>query len=142
MAQVKSQLLIEKVDSLVNIAVENQGLINYLKGCDDWKDRWEILEEYISKRLADSGSTFNNLNWDMDIRNQFFYKVQQRTKMDFGFCPKFRPAYAERLKYYLDGETNPEYNMDLCNLNGTTIPTTCNGLDRDRCVHYRKRIKH
>lgn len=142
MAEVESQVLIKKVDRLVDIAIENQGLINYLRGCDHWKERWETLEQYIFKRLADSGLNIDHWNYP-DIRNQFFYKIQQRMNMDFGFCPKFEPAYAERLDYFLNEEkTNPEYNRDLCKLNGTTIPTTCNGTDREHCVHYRKRLKH
>lgn len=142
----------EKLEEILSSILENKGLLHFLEGCKSYEEKWVALEKHVINHLADYG--LEPIDWGLGyedslpgdsvpvgfLRDRFFYEMQQKTKMDFGFCPYFIPAYKERAKYLLEGQKeDPEKNWDKCTIDGEEISTTCNGT-RDICVLF-KRIR-
>ena len=135
----KPEQVEEKLTEIINSVIGNQGLIHFLEGCEDWKSRWEILEKQVINHLNDYG--LGRTDWGLDtmcigyLRDRFFYEMQQKTEMDFGFCSYFIPAYKERTIYFLGGQKeDPEKNWDKCAFDSKEVSTTCNGTQRDICL--------
>ena len=132
----------EKLEEILGLVKGNKPLIDFLKGCDSSNERWKILETYIVNHLADYN--LEHSDWGLEtqeigfLRERVFYEMQQRTKMDFGFCPYFIPAYEAITRYFLEGQGDPEKNWDKCNFDGEEMQTTCNGTSRKSCIHLRR----
>ena len=129
----------EKLTEIISSITGNQGLIHFLEGCENWRERWGILEKYVINHLPDYG--LERIDWDLDtdqigfLRDRFFYEMQQKTEMDFGFCQYLKPAYKERTRYELEREKeDPDMNWDKCTFGEEEINTVCTGTDRDRCL--------
>ena len=127
------------VESLLSWAVNNEKLMAALKISRDSAMRWLTLETAVFDSMPIRDVNF--WNWETGeivqnrIRDRFFYEMQKRTGMDFGFCKYFEPAWRNIAEYFLTGyQTNPEANQNLCNYSGQPIRTTCEGTDNDKCV--------
>jgi hypothetical protein len=130
----------KKLEELLASIIENKSLISFLKGCEKWQERWKVLEQHVINHLNDN--RLERTDWGLDtdyigfLRDRFFYEMQQRTEMSFGFCPYFKPAYKERTKYFLEGQKeDPEKNWNKCAYGGDAMLTTCVGTQIDVCVH-------
>lgn len=61
-----------------------------------------------------------------------FYEMQQRTGLDFGWCPDFVPAYRKKVIGLIEDRYNLEH--EKCTYDREVTDTTCNGTSRDICV--------
>ena len=141
----------KKLEEIIKAVTDTKGLIKFLESCTNWQERGQYLDEHVVKHLADYG--LKRVDWGLGyedlilgdvvpagfLRDRFFYEMQQRTKMDFGFCPYFIPAYRERAKYFIEGEKgNPRKNWDKCTLDGKEIDSNCSG-NRYECVNMKEK---
>ena len=134
---------IEDTDKAISILVEytlnDKKLLKILKNCRDSAIRWLTLEKTILETLPIGGVNLDN--WETGasiiyrIHDRFFYDLQKKTKLDFGFCESFIPAWREQTKYLLsNGDTDPGKNFNLCIKSGKKIITNCEGTDNDICI--------
>ena len=139
---------VEEVDEKLNLMIKSvrdfPSLISYLQECENQRERWTILEHHIVNNLAEYGlihSDWGLFSGDIGfLRDRFFYEMQKRTKIDFGFCEHFIPAYRERTKYFLSGsKEDPSKNWDRCNFGGDEEEAACNGTSRDCCVFLKRK---
>jgi hypothetical protein len=146
MAFKKPEEVEEKLELIIKSVLDFKGLVPYLQNCEDWQERWSVLEEHVADNLGSYG--LKPIDWGLFaedfgfLRDRFFYEMQQRTGMDFGFCRHFIPAYKERTRYFLSGsKEDPEKNWDKCSFGGKEEETVCNGTSREYCVFLNKERK-
>jgi len=125
------------VEALLNWAMNNAQLIETLKSCRDHSVRWMTLEKAVIETLPVQNvnlGDFHPIITINRIRDMFFYQMQQKTGMDFGFCEYFEPHWRNTQEYFLSGcKTNPQDNWNLCRYDGEPIWTTCEGTDTHVC---------
>ena len=130
--------LLEEVIKAIN---DNQ--IPFLNESRVWSQKREVVEDYVTKQ---EGGILTNGVMDPDhypgfFRSWFFYELQQRTKIDFGFCQYFRPAYNERAQLIPEG-LNPGRVWNKCVVQYAPFKTSCNGTtDRNNCSEIAERIR-
>lgn len=125
--------VIEKMYKFVD---SDEELKTELKNARDCRARWATLENFIIENSEDMEVDFveYHMLW---IRERFFYEMQKRTNLDYGFCPYFVPAFRTRTKailtenYGLDG-------MNKCTYKTEPVDTTCSGTQRDTCAILRE----
>ena len=126
----------KKVDDLVSDVLSSGYLLDYLNSGLDWTLMWIGLEEYIISSLDNYGISLLDYEqlWLGEI---VFYKLQEQTKIDLGFCKYFEPAFENRAKALLTGN----YSFDpsnYCNVGGIRTMTTCCGTEGDYCVFLKE----
>ena len=128
---------IEEIDKIVDDMIRdissNDALMNKLKTSSDCGDRWWKLEKYIIVNLDKY-----NLSWfegyeTLWVREIFFYEMQRRTGVDFGFCEYFIPGFRNRAKSILENDLTIDM-WNYCTHGGGKNPSTCAGTDRDICI--------
>lgn len=120
------------IESMVEVVESNEKLQNRLKNSEHYKARWMELERFIRGNLKQFGLSLRKYQ-TLWIRERFFYEIQQKTGLDYGFCPHFIPAFRGRTESILTG--NLKIDMaNKCNYHGEILETTCSGTDRDICV--------
>ncbi|MCK5042393.1 MAG: hypothetical protein KAR51_00045 [Candidatus Aenigmarchaeota archaeon] len=132
----------KKVDDLVSDVLLSGDLLDYLNSGLDWTLMWIGLEEYIVGSLDKHGISLLDYH-ELWLREIFFYKIQEQTKTDLGFCKYFEPAFENRAKALLTGD----YSFDSfnycnygCNSGDEKVMTTCSGTERDYCVFLRDEV--
>ncbi|MEW6063370.1 MAG: hypothetical protein AB1571_03325 [Nanoarchaeota archaeon] len=133
------------IEILKKDVLSNKKLILKLESSSTWQERWVKLEDYIVEKLPKYDipyEEFQYLNSGVNVKDRFFYEMQQTTKLDFGFCKFFKPSYTERAEYFLnDQKPDPSKNWDLCYLNKKPVWTLCVGTDRDICGFLNPELK-
>lgn len=137
------RLRLKETDGILKNMIEavenNTELQSELKTSEHWKTRWMKLETFIVDNLDRFDLDLSQYQ-ELWIGERFFYEMQQRTGLDYGFCPHFMPAFRNRTESILTG------NLDLdmfnkCNYGERIVETTCSGTDRDTCVILNPEMK-
>lgn len=122
----------EIIEKMIKTVEANTELRLKLKHSGHWKTRWANLEEFIIKNLSSFG--LDSIQYqDLWIRERFFYEMQQKTGLDYGFCQHFMPSFRNKTESILTGNLKIDVS-NKCNYNGGVLETTCSGTDRDICV--------
>jgi len=120
------------IENLIKAVKSNEGLQAKLKISGHWKERWMELERFILDSLKEFRLDLRKYQ-TLWIRERFFYEMQQKTGLDYGFCQHFIPAFRNRTESILTD--NLKIKMaNKCNYGRETLETTCSGTDRDTCV--------
>jgi hypothetical protein len=128
------------LDSLHQLYDTDPNLQETLKDCPNWQTRWNALEVYVLTNLNRTEMNYGQYT-TLWLREQFFYEMQEKTGMDFGFCPHFTPAFKARGQSILDDTLGPGLD-NLCGYNvETPVMTTCSGTDRDSCIILHPKLK-
>ena len=122
----------DAIEEMYQMVESNKDLKDRLKKTEEWVVRWATLERFVLGKLEDIGLDFAEYS-QLWIRERFFYEMQKRSNLDYGFCPYFTPAFRERTESFLT--ENLKIDMShKCTYGGETHDTTCSGTDRDMCV--------
>ncbi|MCK4808290.1 MAG: hypothetical protein KAS90_01580 [Candidatus Aenigmarchaeota archaeon] len=128
----------KKVDDLVSDVLSSGDLLDYLNSGLDWTLMWIRLDEYIVSSL--DSYEISLLDYEqLWLKEIFFYKIQEQTKIDLGFCKYFEPAFENRAKALLTGDNSYD-SSNYCNFGGEKVMTTCSGTERDYCVFLRNEV--
>jgi len=139
MFKIKSvEELEKKVDDLVSGVLSNGDLRDYLDSGLDWTLKWIGLEEYIVSSLDKHGISLFDYH-ELWLREIFFYKIQEQTKTDLGFCKYFEPAFENRAKALLTGDYSYD-SSNYCNFGDEKVMTNCCGTERDYCFFLRDEV--
>ena len=122
----------KKVDDLVSEVLSNGDLLDYLNSGLDCTLMWIGLEEYIVSSLDKYDIPLFDYH-KLWLREIFFYKIQEQTKIDLGFCKYFEPAFENRAKALLTGDNSYDPS-NYCNFGGEKVMTTCCGTEKDYCA--------
>ena len=129
--------IIERMYELVN---SNKSLQEKLKNATSWKNRWASLEENILDHLDDIGTNIVDYRY-LWIRERFFYEMQQKTKMDYGFCKHFIPAFRNRTLSILTDDLSVDMDNKCTYKTKEPVMTICAGTERDICVYLHPESK-
>jgi hypothetical protein len=129
--------IVERMYEVVNSNKDLQEKLKNVPGC---KDRWMKLEEYITDHLDDIGTNIKDYRF-LWIRERFFYKMQEETKMDYGFCEHFIPAFRNRTLSILTDNLSVDMDNKCTYKVKEPVITICSGTDRDNCVHLNPELE-
>ena len=127
------------IEKMIETIETNRELQSKLKNSEHWKTRWTTLEKFILNNLDDFGLDSFQYH-DLWIRERFFYEIQKKTGLDYGFCKYFIPAFRNRTESILTDNLKIDMG-NKCNYGGKTLETTCSGTDRDICVLLHPEMK-
>lgn len=128
----------KKVDDLVSDVLSSGDLLDYLDFGLDWTLMWIGLEEYIVSSLDKYGISLLDYE-QLWLREIFFYKIQEQTKIDLGFCEYFEPAFENRARALLTGDSSYD-PFNYCNFGDEKVMTTCCGTEKDYCAFLRNEV--
>lgn len=140
MAKITLEEADEIIENMTEIVEANKKLQKRLKNSINCRERWATLEKYILKNLSKFNLNYTKYQclW---IRERFFYEMQQKTGLDYGFCKYFIPAFRNRTESILTD--NLKIDMwNRCTYGGKSLETTCSGTERDICVILNPEIKN
>lgn len=125
------------VEVLISWTLGNEQLLWTLKDSRDHSIRWMTLEKGVIENLPvrdiDLGNVYPIIGINR-VRDMFFYQMQERTGMDFGFCEYFESHWRNSREYFLSGhKTNPRDNFNLCKYGRGSVFTTCEGTETHIC---------
>lgn len=129
----------EAIEKMIETVEANEGLKTKLKDSGHCQTRWATLEEYILENLNKFDLDYAQYQ-TLWIRERFFYEMQQKSGLDYGFCSYFIPAFRNRTESILTDNLKIDMG-NKCNYGGETLETTCSGTDRDICVILNPEIK-
>lgn len=122
----------EAIENMIKTVENNEKLQSKLRSLVNCRERWAILEKFIIENLNEFDLDFIQYQ-NLWIRERFFYEMQQKSGLDYGFCSYFIPVFRNRTESILTGNLKIELG-NKCNYGSETLETTCSGTDRDICV--------
>jgi len=121
------------VEKLIEISTSDEKLQDKLKGAKDWMSRGEYLEDYVLEHLEDVG--LNRIDYIyLEIGWIFFYEMQKRTGMDYGFCKYFTPAFRNKAISSLTHDLTIDTDNKCSYRTGNPIPALCSGINHEACA--------
>ena len=82
----------EAIEKMYGLVGSNEKLKEILKKESPWQTRWATLERFVLGSLEEIGLSLIDYH-GLWVRERFFYEMQKRTNLDFGFCPYFIPEF-------------------------------------------------
>lgn len=139
MAKITLEETDEIIEKMIKKVETNRKLQKKLKNSEHHETRWATLEKFVIDNLKEFKLDFFQYQ-TLWIRERFFYEMQQKTGLDYGFCKHFIPAFRNRTESILTNNLKIELG-NKCTYDEETLETTCSGTDRDICVVLHPEIK-